>query len=175
MSKPLINIDQLDFETFGKGSHFQAARAPVSPRIGGKQLGYAVIRVGPGKRAWPYHAHRNLEEMFFILSGQGTLRHGGEEFPLRAGDFVCSPADPDQPHQIVNTSDDDLTYIALSNQPTTDVVHYPDSGKYGVWHGDPADPGATSNFRVFARTETAVDYWDGEDCGKEDPAQKTSQ
>ena len=39
---------------------------------------------------------------------------------------------------------------------------YPDSGKYGVWHGDSSDMRSPDNFLVFARKEDAVDYWDGE-------------
>ena len=162
MSKPFINIDDLEYNSFGKGDRFQAERAPVSAHIGAKKLGYAVVRLQPGKRAWPYHSHHVTEEMFYVLSGTGTLRHAGEEFPIRAGDFICAPADPQQPHQIINTSGDVLSYIALSNEMNTDVMLYPDSGKYGVWHGDTGDPGAPDNFRVFARKETAVDYWDGE-------------
>ena len=162
MSKPFINIDELEYKTFGKGEKFQADRAQVSPHIGGKKLGYAVVRLKPGKRAWPYHSHHAIEEMFYILSGTGLLRHADEEFPIRAGDFICSPADPQQPHQIVNTSDEELAYIALSNEMTTDVMLYPDSGKYGVWHGDSGDLNAPGNFLVFSRKETAVDYWDGE-------------
>ena len=50
----------------------------------------------------------------------------------------------------------------LSNEMTTDVMLYPDSGKYGVWHGDASDFRSPENFIVFARRETAVDYWDGE-------------
>ena len=53
-------------------------------------------------------------------------------------------------------------YIALGNEVRTDVVLYPDSGKYGAWHGDPGDPDGPGSFRVFAREESAVDYWDGE-------------
>ena len=162
MPKPVINIDDLEFATFGKGDEFQADRGPVSPHIGGKNLGYAVIRLQPGKRAWPYHAHHAIEEMFYILSGTGTLRHAGEEYPIRAGDFIASPPDPAQPHQIVNTSDAELTYIALSTMLDTDVMLYPDSGKYGVWHGDPNDMRSADNFVLFARKEHAVDYWDGE-------------
>jgi uncharacterized cupin superfamily protein len=162
MSKPFINIDELEYKSFGKGEKFQADRAQVSSNVGAKMLGYAVIRVQPGKRAWPYHAHHAIEEMFYILSGRGTLRHAGEQFPIRAGDFICSPADPEQPHQIINTSDQELTYLALSNQPNTDVMLYPDSGKYGVWHGDPGNRHAPDNFLLFARKENAVDYWDGE-------------
>ena len=162
MSKPTINIDDLEYTTFGKGDTFEAQHARVSPQIGASKLGYGVVRLQPGKRAWPYHSHHAIEEMFYILSGTGTLRHAGEEFPIRAGDFICSPADPKQPHQIINTSDNELAYIALSNEMTTDVMLYPDSGKYGVWHGDPLDLQAPGNFLVFARKETAVDYWDGE-------------
>ncbi|MDJ0905563.1 MAG: cupin domain-containing protein [Woeseiaceae bacterium] len=162
MPKPVVNLRDLEFVTFGKGDKFAAERAAVAPLIGASKLGYAVIRLQPGKRAWPYHAHYVIEEMFYVLSGTGTLRHAGEEYPIRAGDFICSPADPEQPHQIINTSDEELTYIALSSQDSTDVFLYPDSGKYGVWHGDWQDPGAPGNFKVFARKDTAVDYWDGE-------------
>ena len=162
MHKPVINVDQLEYEHFGKGDKFAADRAPVGPLIGARKLGYAVIRLEPGKRAWPYHAHHIIEEMFFVLSGHGTLRHAGQEYPIRAGDFIASPADPGQPHQIVNTSGEELVYIALSSDAQADVIQYPDSGKYGVWHGDTSNPRDPANFRVFARVEDGVDYWDGE-------------
>ena len=162
MPKPIINIDELEFTAFGKGDKFQAERAPVSPNIGAKNLGYAVIRLQPGQRAWPYHAHYAIEEMFYVISGAGTLRHAGEEYPIRAGDFIASPPDPEQPHQIINTSDEELVYIALSEDMTTDVMLYPDSGKYGVWSGDSSNFQAPTNFMVFARKESSVDYWDGE-------------
>lgn len=162
MSKPIVNLDELEYTEFGKGDRFNAKRAPVSTGIGAKKLGYAVVRLQPGKRAWPYHSHHVNEEMFYILEGQGTLRHANEEYAIRAGDFVCSPPDPQQPHQIINTSDEDLSYIALSTVEPTDVFLYPDSGKYGVWHGTSRDPKAPDSFLVFARKDTAVDYWDGE-------------
>ena len=162
MTTPIVNLNDLKFTEFGKGDRFLAERAPVSTEIGAKNLGYAVIRLAPGKRAWPYHAHHVIEEMFLILKGQGTLRHADEEYPLKEGDFICSPADPKQPHQIINTSDEELTYMALSSQEPADVMLYPDSGKYGVRFSTSGDPGAEDNFVVFARKDTAVDYWDGE-------------
>jgi uncharacterized cupin superfamily protein len=72
------------------------------------------VRLVPGKRAWPYHSHHVIEEMFLILRGQGTLRHADGEYHIKGGDFICSPADPKQPHQIINSSDEELTYLALS-------------------------------------------------------------
>jgi uncharacterized cupin superfamily protein len=162
MSKPIINIDELDYAEIGKGDKFKASRAPVSDKIGAEKLGYAVVRLQPGKRAWPYHSHYVNEEMFYILAGAGTLRHADEEYPIRAGDFICSPADPAQPHQIINTSNDELSYIALGTKDHTDVFLYPDSDKYGVWHGTTRDASDPKSFLVFARKGTAVGYWDGE-------------
>ena len=162
MPNPIINIENLEYLEFGKGNTFHAARADVSSQIGAEKLGYAVIRLQPGKRAWPYHAHYVIEEFFYVIQGEGTLRHADEEFPIRAGDFICSPADPEQPHQIINTSDSELVYIALSTQDHTDIFLYPDSGKYGAYHGKTRKPRDPDAFLVFARREDAVDYWDGE-------------
>ena len=163
MPQVIMNLDELEYTEFGKGEKFHAERAPISDKLGAEKLGYAVVRLAPGKRAWPYHSHHAIEEFFYIIEGEGTLRHAGEEFSLRAGDFVCSPPDPEQPHQIVNTSAATLSYIALSTMEQTDVMLYPDSEKYGVWHsktGKPRDAGA---FLLFSRKSSAVDYWDGEE------------
>lgn len=162
MSKPIINIEELEYSEFGKGDKFNARRADVSSGIGAAKLGYSVVRLAPGKRAWPYHSHYVIEEMFYVLEGVGTLRHAGQEYPIRAGDFICSPADPEQAHQIINTSDSELAYIALSTQDRTDIFLYPDSDKYGAWHGKTRNPRDPGSFIVFARKSTAVDYWDGE-------------
>ena len=162
MNKPIINLEELEFSEFGKGRKFRAERADVSAGIGAEKLGYGVVRLKPGKRAWPYHAHYVNEEFFYVIDGEGTLRHADEEFPIRTGDFICSPPDPEQPHQIINTSDRDLTYIALSTQDPADVFLYPDSGKYGAYSGKTRNPRDPGSFIVFARKETAVDYWDGE-------------
>lgn len=162
MEKPVINIDDLEYTEFGKGEKFHAGRAPVSSLIGASKLGYAVVRLKPGKRAWPYHSHHLIEEAFFVLEGEGTLRHADEEYPIRKGDFIASPADPAQPHQIVNSSDEELTYIAISTMDQADIMLYPDSGKYGVFYGPDGTPFHKDAFVLFGRRESAVDYWDGE-------------
>ncbi len=84
------------------------------------------------------------------------------ECPVRKSDFICSPANPNQPHRIINTSGSDLAYIALSTQDHADIFLYPDSDKYGAWHGKTRDPRDPGSFLVFSRKSTAVDYWDGE-------------
>ncbi|MDJ0656392.1 MAG: cupin domain-containing protein [Xanthomonadales bacterium] len=164
MKKPVINRDDLEFKGHSHGDKFEARVASVAPLIGGSKLGYRVVVLPPGKRAWPYHAHLVNEELIYVLEGSGTLRHAGEEFPVRAGDFIASPADRDQPHQLINTSDDDLSYICISTMEQPDVFFYPDSDKYGVMAGRaPGDGGENPDFLIFAREESGVPYWDGED------------
>jgi uncharacterized cupin superfamily protein len=101
--------------------------------------------------------------MFFILEGEGTLRHAGEEQPVRAGDFICSPADPEQPHQIINTSDADLKYLCVSTEQTPEICRYPDSDKFGVYHGDFRKKDDPSAFFHWGRSSQALGYYDGEE------------
>jgi len=76
--KNVINLDEVKLEDFAKGDKFASRGARIGPLLGARQLGYSYDIVPPGKRACPFHSHRSQEEMFFILSGTGTLRYGGE-------------------------------------------------------------------------------------------------
>jgi len=163
MPKPVINLDALDYQSFGHGATFKASRGGVGDRIGSQKLGYGVVLLEPGKRAWPYHAHIANEEMFFVLEGEGTLRHAGEEYPIRTGDFIASPADPEQPHQIVNTSNAPLKYLCVSTMEDPEICLYPDSDKYGAYSGSPRDADNPRRFFVWGRERDGLQYWDGEE------------
>ena len=95
MSKPIINMENLEFSKFGKGEKFGAQRAPVSPQIGASKLGYAVVKLEPGKCAWPYHSHHVNEELFYILQGEGTLRHANESIRSRQAISFAHRQTPD--------------------------------------------------------------------------------
>ena len=92
-NKPVINLDQLEFQVFQNGERFESNRASASQHIGGSKLGYTVVVLKPGKRAWPYHSHFINEEMFFILEGEGTLRHAGERSATMRGVLVWKVAE----------------------------------------------------------------------------------
>ncbi|MGH8113779.1 MAG: cupin domain-containing protein [Rhodanobacteraceae bacterium] len=136
----------------------------IASRIGARKLGYNLTVVAPGKRNCPFHSHRAEEEMFFILEGTGELRYGETRHPLRAGDFIaCPTGGPETAHQIINTGNVELRYLAVSNQAPFEICDYPDSGKFGVYAELPPDEsGASQRFRHLARHEDARDYWEGE-------------
>ncbi|WP_417360457.1 cupin domain-containing protein [Gallaecimonas pentaromativorans] len=162
-NSPVINIQKLTYRSHSHGDEYFARVASVAQAIGAKELGFRVVRVQPGKKAWPRHVHLNNEEMFFILEGSGTLLMGEQSHPVQAGDFISCPAGPDNAHQLVNTGLKELVYLAVSTMKQPDVMLYPDSGKYGVVAG--CAPGGDSkerSFAIFGRSNQGLNYWDGE-------------
>jgi len=168
MNHPIINLDEVEpqplppgYTPIGAAAERYAPRiAQLSRQLGARQLGYNLIELDPGKRAFPFHSHRANEELFLILTGSGEIRLGADTFPLRSGDLVACPAGgPETAHQIINTGSDKLRYLALSTKQSPDIAEYPDSGKYAVM-ADAADPAQA--FRAVGRQSESPGYWDDE-------------
>jgi uncharacterized cupin superfamily protein len=142
------------------GKAFVADVGQIGPAIGAEKLGCTLVVVPPGKKAWPYHLQYANEEMFVILEGTGTLRHDGETFPIKAGDVIATPVG--KAHQILNTSDAELRYLAISTMIEPDIAEYPDSGKRAMIAGAP--PGRRPYpLYVIVPNDTEADYWQGEE------------
>jgi uncharacterized cupin superfamily protein len=161
-SKPVMNIAEVPLTDRGNGGKFVFKGARIAPLLGLQGLGCSVIVVPPGKRAFPFHRHHVLDELFFIVSGEGQCRHGDETFALRTGDIVAAPAGT-QPHQIINTGREDLRYLAISSMASVDVVDYPDSQKIAVAAGIKDADFKTASYVGLGRIAPA-DYFDGEDA-----------
>jgi uncharacterized cupin superfamily protein len=169
--RPVINIDEITIEERAamfqpKGAaaeRFGSRQGPVGARIGARMLGYNITVVPPGRSAVPMHNHHANEEMFFILQGTGELRIGDERFSLRAGDFIANPpGGPEVAHQIINNSDAELRYLAVSTMIYPETVEYPDSGKVALISRQTQPDGTQRVTRHIGRPETSLDYWDGE-------------
>jgi uncharacterized cupin superfamily protein len=156
--KPVINLDELDMVSHEHGP-FQGRYGVIGERIGAQKLGYNLTICPPGKKVCPFHNHHVDEEMFFILEGEGLLRFGDREYPLRKHDVVaCPPGKRDVAHQIVNTGKTDLKYLALSTMARSEICEYPDSNKVGVYSG----VAGKRDLRLMFRAEQSVDYYDRE-------------
>ena len=152
------NIDELKLEHFEQGEKFACDAVRIGPLLGAKDLGFSYDVVQPGKRSCPFHSHRGEEEMFFIVTGMGTLRYGSETRKVRAGDFIaCPTGGPETAHQLINDSDAPLAYISVSTMLAAEVCEYPDSGKVGAFGGVGSD-----RLRHMTQYDHNVDYWKGE-------------
>jgi uncharacterized cupin superfamily protein len=162
--RPILNIADVTLSDHGHGEVFAAKLGQFGPLIGMKQLGCRLVVVPPGKRAWPYHSHHANEELFVILGGEGTLRHGGADYPVKAGDVIACPAGgPETAHQLINTGAAELRYLAISTMVQPEVCEYPDSGKFAIMAGSaPGGDKAARQLWYAGREANSLDYWDGE-------------
>ncbi len=155
INQRVINVDELKLDHFEQGDKYRSDCVRVGPLIGAKDIGFSYDEVPPGKISCPFHSHSAEEEMFFIVSGTGTLRYGSERRKIRAGDFIACPTGrADTAHQIINDSDGVLKYISVSTKMPAEVCEYPDSGKIGAF--------GVEGLRHLTETGGAVDYWKGE-------------
>jgi uncharacterized cupin superfamily protein len=163
---PIVNVAELELHWLKTGSRFEVGLADIDSIVGTTQIGATLHVVRAGKTAWPYHRHHGNDEIFFVLSGTGEYRVGDRRVPIRAGDCIGAPAGGEA-HQIINTSEAELRYIALANHSRAEVIEYPDSGRIAVdiAHGNDKDP--PSIFSTAGRL-SPLGYWDGEDIGEQE-------
>lgn len=70
-------------------------------------LAHAVV--APGQTTW-LHA-LNTSEVYYILSGEGSMRIDGEQATVRSGDTIYIP--PRAKQQITNTGVRDLFFLCI--------------------------------------------------------------
>ncbi|HEX3487484.1 MAG TPA: cupin domain-containing protein [Micropepsaceae bacterium] len=157
----VIQLDNIPLSDVGNGGSFVAKVGRAGPMLGSTGLGCSLTVVPAGKRAYPFHRHHVIHEMFYVLSGEGELRIGEERQPIRAGSLIASPAGA-EPHQIVNTSSAELRYLAFSTIGGVDLVEYPDSGKIAGAGGIKNADFRTATIKFLTRPEP-VGYYDGEE------------
>jgi quercetin dioxygenase-like cupin family protein len=64
--------------------------------------------VGPGAAA-PLHVHHDVDDSFYLLSGQLALRCGEDTFVANAGDYVSLPKGV--PHALSNVGDEEAVLL----------------------------------------------------------------
>ena len=89
-----------------------------------------------------------------MISGKGAVRHKDGKTDVVPGDaFIFGP---DEPHQLINSGDEDLIYDVIADNPIGESGYYPDSGKWKV-----NKSGSAADRVVIKGQET--DYFDGEE------------
>ena len=159
----VANVDELEARTSENGRFAWQIRQ-LGNATGGVDIGCNHFEVAPGKTAFPFHYHCGIEEAIYIIEGNGTLRIGDEQVQVRAGDFMSFPVGPQNAHQLLNTSDQPLRYLCISNRAKADVCGYPDSNKIAAMAAsDPARWFETSTVRAIFDESNQIGYFDGED------------
>jgi len=89
--KPVINLDEPGEMTEHEHGSFHGKYVDIGGKIGAKRLGYNLTVVPPGKKVCPFHNHRINEEMFLVIEGEGLLRFGDQEYPVKKALSTLDP------------------------------------------------------------------------------------
>jgi len=142
------------------GTHkqsFEFQRSTVSSPFSQKwgELEVYFYTIQPGKANYPYHYHTVNEEVFYIISGQGTLKTSEGEKIVSEGDVIVMPAHENGAHKLINTSDAPLVYLEVRTSKSPDIVLYPDiPEKFLVM--------SSKIFAKWFNIDSAINYLDGE-------------
>lgn len=83
------------------------------------------VEVDPGKYAYGYHYHEENEEVFYIISGEASVKTEKGAVHLKQGDVICFPADVNGSHVISNPSKTEkLVYLDVGTANKPDIVHF---------------------------------------------------
>ena len=127
----VVNWNELPVEDYRTGEHFGGTEVRLTPSMPQAKghIGAVKVTLPPGRTYAPFHWHVHEDELFIVLSGAGLLRYGDRLVDLTAGDCISCPRNSGEGHQIANTSDQDLVYIAIGENRPDEVCVYPDSEK----------------------------------------------
>ncbi|MDQ6811235.1 MAG: cupin domain-containing protein [Actinomycetota bacterium] len=148
-----LNEDLWDRREDRPGWRSKGAR--VGAHVGAELIGGSMYELEPGNRLWPYHTHHANEEWLLVVRGRPTLRTPEGERELIEGDVLAFRRGEDGLHQISNRTDVPVRVLMLSTLIAPDLVHYPDSGKFGARD-------VKGERVLLARPGPTLDYWDGE-------------
>lgn len=159
----VVNINKLDWLPFEGPGKFGVERKHLTPGADTCNLGCSLYRLAPGQSPCPAHFHYANDEAILVLKGSLTLTVAGTSHQLDQGDYVTLPAGTGEAHQLTNTSEQIAEYLCMSTMEKTDVVYYPNSGKFGVFGGvAPGGTPTTASQKVWLKNDD-VDYWLDED------------
>jgi uncharacterized cupin superfamily protein len=126
------------------------------PRLGttaaSTHFSFDIRQLDPDMYSFPYHFHRNSEEMMMIISGSMTVRMPDSITVLKQGDLIFFEIGETGAHQFYNHDTIPCTYLDIRSTIGIDISEYPDSGKINILP-----------FREIFEKSTQVTYNHGED------------
>lgn len=121
-------------------------------QAGAKNLIFDIRKLPPGQYSFPYHYHRNAEEVMYVIAGSMTLRTKDGIRPASRGDILHFETGESGAHQFFNHTGESCTYFDVKTLNGIDIVVYPDSGKLMI-----------SQYNEVFNTTGQIGYFEGED------------
>lgn len=120
-----INTHGLVFSEWGYDKAQVSLTTLVQP-LADQKLACRLVVVPAGNLCTPYHFQFSNEEIYVILEGEGVMRQGERDYPIRPGDVISAPPEPAAKNHITNTGKTELRYLAICNVDQPDELVVPE-------------------------------------------------
>ncbi|MBW2410695.1 MAG: cupin domain-containing protein [Deltaproteobacteria bacterium] len=154
----VFKMSQLEYKT--RKSPIPEFAWKSSPRlakiVNAEDFEFDIRSLDPDRFSFPYHFHRNAEELFMIISGKAMLRTPDGFAEVNAGDVIFFEKGPSGAHQLYNHGESACVYLDLRSTVGVDICEYPDSNKINILP-----------YLEIYESSAKVDYFKGEDNVRE--------
>jgi len=83
-----LNLDEVEDAAPGNGFGERWEARVAREDLGAERTGLTHFRIRPGRRSPFSHRHREAEEVYVVLSGEGLVKLGDETRPVRPLDAI---------------------------------------------------------------------------------------
>ena len=131
----IINPDDLEYKNDPSALE-QFNLLTLSPRLttiaNSKHFVFDLRKLDSGNYSFPYHFHRNAEELIMIISGSMTIRTPKGFEIAKKGQIIFFEMGETSAHQFYNHESVPCEYLDIRTTVGIDVSEYPDSGKINI-------------------------------------------
>lgn len=131
----IFKLDTFEFKVSSnvlKEFELKTLTPRLSESVKSKHLVFDIRQLNPGKYSFPYHFHRNAEELMMIISGSFTLRSQDGLRIINKGEIVFFEMGESGVHQFYNHENVPCIYLDIRTTVGIDIAEYPDSGKINI-------------------------------------------
>jgi uncharacterized cupin superfamily protein len=128
--KPSIYPEPFASRMAGRVKH------PLGDLFGLSNFGVNLVRLKPGAGSALRHAHAKQDEFVYIVQGDAVLITDADETQLTTGMCAGFKFGTGNGHQLLNLSNEEVTYIEVGDRSVGDTVVYPDDNLQAAFVDD---------------------------------------
>ena len=105
------NVKDVELKTFPGGDKFSVLVGRHESTGASQHHTVAIVKLPPGTKS-DEHYHKEREESYYIIEGNGFAVIDGKRIPISEGALVHTK--PNERHQFLSDNDNQMTYLIIT-------------------------------------------------------------
>ena len=109
--KIIVDVSEVEFKKFPGGDMFSVLIGRHNSSGASEHHTVAIVRL-PVNGKSDEHYHKEREESYFVIKGEGVAIINDKEFPIKSGSLIYTK--PNDRHAFINTGDSEFEYLIIT-------------------------------------------------------------